>query len=184
MLHFELEDILPVSPLQEGLLFHALYDTEGPDVYTTQLIFALEGCVDEPSLKAAAQALLQRHANLRAGFRHEGLKQPVQIIPKEVLLLWHRMDLSSLERHEQRRHLEEWLEEDRRHRFDVASPPLLRFTLIRLDEEQYQLVLTVHHILMDGWSMPVLVRELFGLYERKGDAGSLPRVTPYRDYLA
>ena len=76
------------------------------------------------------------------------------------------------------------LAEDRAERFDLAAPPLLRFTLIRLAADEHRLVLTNHHILMDGWSMPVLVQELLTLYAHKGDAGALPRVTPYRDYLA
>ena len=76
------------------------------------------------------------------------------------------------------------LAQDRAERFDLTAAPLLRFTLIRLAADQHRLVLTNHHILMDGWSMPVLVRELLTLYARNGDAAALPRVTPYRDYLA
>src|SRR5262245_39838212 len=68
--------------------------------------------------------------------------------------------------------------------FDLARPPLIRFALIRLAADQHRLVLTHHHLLMDGWSLPVLVRELFTLYAHKGDCAVLPRVTPYRDYLA
>ena len=78
-----------------------------------------------------------------------------------------------------------FLAEDRGERFDLRSPPLLRFALIRLSAEEHRLVLTNHHILLDGWSMPVLVRELLTLYAQHGDAaGVLPRVTPYRNYLA
>ena len=66
-----IEDMLPLSPLQEGLLFHALYDAQAPDVYTVQLVLALQGPLDGAALQAAAQALVQRHASLRAGFRHE-----------------------------------------------------------------------------------------------------------------
>ena len=76
----QLEDILPLSPLQEGLLFHALYDARAPDVYTVQLVLSLQGRLDEEALKAAAQALIERHAGLRAAFRHEGLSRPVQVI--------------------------------------------------------------------------------------------------------
>src|SRR5262249_59095407 len=75
----EIEDLLPLSPLQQGLLFHALYD-EGPDVYTLQLVLDLEGELDEASLAAAARGVVQRHASLRATFPHEGLSQAVQVI--------------------------------------------------------------------------------------------------------
>ena len=73
---------------------------------------------------------------------------------------------------------------DRAERFDLTSPPLVRFTLIRLAADDHRLVLTNHHIVMDGWSLLVLVQELLTLYAHKGDARALPRVTPYRDYLA
>src|SRR5262249_46498770 len=75
------------------------------------------------------------------------------------------------------------LAQDRAERFDVACPPLMRCSLIRLAAEQHRLVLTRHHLLMDGWSLPVLVRELLTLYAHKGDCAALGRVTPYRDYL-
>ena len=84
----------------------------------------------------------------------------------------------------QQQRLTQILAEDRAERFDLASPPLIRFTLIRLGAERHRLLLTSHHILVDGWSMPVLVQELLTLYARRGDATALPRVTPYRDYLA
>ena len=76
------------------------------------------------------------------------------------------------------------LAQDRAERFDVGSTPLMRFALIRLTAEQHRVVLTHHHLLMDGWSLPVLVGELLRLYAHKGDCAVLPRVTPYRDYLA
>src|SRR6185369_7892277 len=77
--HQQIEDILPLSPLQEGLLFHALYDAQGPDVYTVQLELELEGRLDAAVLEASLQAVVGRHASLRAGFRHEQLSRPVQV---------------------------------------------------------------------------------------------------------
>ena len=69
-------------------------------------------------------------------------------------------------------------------RFDLAAPPLMRFALIRLDAERHRLLISNHHLLMDGWSAPILVRELLEVYAHQGSAASLARVTPYRDYLA
>ena len=179
-----IEDILPLSPLQEGLLFHALYDAQAPDVYTVQLVLSLQGPLDGAALQAAVQALIDRHASLRAGFQHENLSRPVQIIVPHLAAPCHRIDLSLLESAEREQRLAGILREDRAERFDLASPPLIRFTLIRLAADEHRLVLTNHHILMDGWSTPVLVQELLTLYAHRGDAGALPRVTPYRDYLA
>ena len=90
------EEILPLSPLQEGLLFHALYDTQGPDLYTVQVVLGLEGPLDSDALRVAAEALLERHANLRASFVHDGLSRPVQVIMPEVALPWCEVDLSGL----------------------------------------------------------------------------------------
>ncbi len=178
-----IEDILPLSPLQEGLLFHALYAAQGPDVYTTQLQLNLRGRLDETTLKRAVQALLQRHASLRAGFQHENLSKPVQIIVSSPELPWRSLDLSPLDAAVRNARLEEIVALERAEHFDLATPPLIRFTLIRLAPDEHRLVLTSHHILMDGWSTPVLIRELLALYANHGDGASLPPVTRYRDYL-
>ncbi|HEX8781840.1 MAG TPA: condensation domain-containing protein, partial [Steroidobacteraceae bacterium] len=180
----QIEDILPLSALQEGLLFHALYDAQAPDIYTTQLVLGLDGRLDEAVLQRAMRALLARHASLRAGFQHASLSRPVQIIVPKAEPAWHSIDLSKLDEVAREERLSGILTQDRAAHFDLASPPLLRCTLIRLAAHQHRLVLTSHHILMDGWSMPILVQELLTLYGHRGDDSILPRVTPYRDYLA
>ncbi|MFF9027203.1 amino acid adenylation domain-containing protein [Streptomyces iakyrus] len=179
-----LVDILPLTPMQEGMLFHALYDVDGPDVYMVQQVFDLTGPLDPGRLRAAAQALVARHPNLRAAFPQVTDGQPVQVIPAEVTVPWTEVDLSGLPDAEAREELDRLGREDHRRRFDLARPPLLRFTLVRLAAERQCLLLTSHHILLDGWSTPIVVRELFTLYAGDGDAGALPRVTPFRDYLA
>ncbi|HZC77986.1 MAG TPA: condensation domain-containing protein, partial [Ktedonobacterales bacterium] len=179
----EIEDILPLSPLQEGLLFHSLYERQGQDVYTVQLELSLAGPLEELRLKRAAQALLARHASLRAAFRHEQLSQPVQVIVPQVAVPWRSLDVCALEQAERAQAIAGLLEEERAGRFDVAAPPLIRFALIRLAAADCRLVLTNHHLVLDGWSMPVLVRELLTLYGGGGEAAGLGRVTPYRDYL-
>ena len=179
-----LNDVLPLSPFQEGLLFHAVVDPQAVDVYTVQLVLDFDGRLDAALLRASAQALLDRHANLRAGFRYTKSGQAVQVIPAAVTVPWQELDLSGLPTAERDAELERVTEADRVQRFDVAKPPLLRATLIRLSATEHRFLLSNHHILADGWSMSVLVRELFASYNNKGSAAGLPRVTPYRDYLA
>ena len=179
-----IDDILPLSPLQEGLLFHALYDAQGPDIYKVQLELGLEGRLDGEALKAAVQALVVRHGSLRAGFQHENLSRPVQVIVSSLEPPWRGIDLSEFDETERAQRLAEILAQDRAEHFDLTSPPLIRFTLIRLAAQRHRLVLTSHHILLDGWSMPLLVREVLVLYAHRGDATALPGVTPYRDYLS
>ncbi len=178
-----IEEILPLSPLQEGLLFHALYDAAGPDVYTVQLELELEGAVEPAMLEASLQAVIGRHASLRCGFRHEQLVRPVQVVLPRVAAPWRLIDLSGLDAAGQQERLTEILATDRLERFDLAAPPLIRFALIKLAAERHRLLISNHHLLMDGWSAPILVRELLEVYGRGGSAAWLPRVTPYRDYL-
>ena len=181
------QEIWPLSPLQKGLLFHALYDDQGPDVYTVQRVFALDGPLDAGALQAAGEALLARHANLRVCFRQSGdLDEPVQLVVSEVALPWREEDLSGLSGAGDRDALagaERLAAQERERRFDLGAAPLLRFALIRLGPDCHRLVVTVHHLLVDGWSVPVLARELFAVYGAGGDVGVLGPVTPYREFL-
>ncbi|MFD8757361.1 condensation domain-containing protein, partial [Kitasatospora sp. NPDC059577] len=173
-----IEAILPLTPLQEGLLFHALYDEQASDVYVVQLAVGFEGKLDTPRLRAAAAGVVKRHPNLRAAFRQrrQGSGQPVQVIPAEVELPWTETDVSHADGT-----VERFLAEERARRFDMAKPPLLRFALLHHAPEHHTLLLTCHHILLDGWSMPTLLRELFTLYS--AGENLLPPVAPYKDYL-
>ncbi|WP_327120823.1 amino acid adenylation domain-containing protein [Streptomyces sp. NBC_01341] len=185
MTGFRLEDVLPLTPLQEGMLFHALYDSRAADVYTAQFVFDLEGPVSVPALQAAVGGLLRRHPNLRAGFLHEDLDRPVQAIAAEVPVPLEELDLTGAHyAGATEEHLAAFLAADRIRRFDLDTPPLMRFTLVSTGPQLHRLVMTSHHILLDGWSVPLLVRELFELYARGGDDSALPRVAPYRTYLA
>src|SRR5215213_2719522 len=179
----KIEDILPLSPLQEGPLFHALYDAQGPDVYTVQLELELEGRLDPAVLEASLQAVVARHASLRSGFRHEQLSRPVQVVMARAAVPWRLIDLSGQDAAGQQRELSTIVEADRLERFDLSAPPLMRFALIKLAADRHRLLISNHHLLMDGWSAPILVRELLEVYALHGSAASLPRVTPYRDYL-
>ncbi|MFE1948849.1 condensation domain-containing protein, partial [Streptomyces sp. NPDC059524] len=180
-----LADVLPLSPLQEGLLFQVAYgaETEGTDVYTVQMVFELRGPLVEEDLKAAVRGLLRRHPNLRAGFWQQNVERPVQFVPHEVPLPWRTRDLTGLGDEERERAVAAYVADDRTERFDPGTPPLIRFGLLALGPDHHKLVLTTHHLLLDGWSMPLLVKELFTLYGSAGDDAGLPPVTPYRAYL-
>jgi amino acid adenylation domain-containing protein len=179
----QLEDILPLSPLQQGLFFHALYDS-GHDVYTAQIVFDLRGPLDVDALKAAATTLLRRHANLRAGFRQRKEGSPVQVVHRTVRLPWRDEDLTALPETEREAKARELADAERARPFDMTKPPLLRYMLIKLADDLHRMVFTNHHILLDGWSTPVLQTELFALYLAKGDDTGMPRVAPYKNYLA
>ncbi|QKN67382.1 amino acid adenylation domain-containing protein [Streptomyces coelicolor] len=178
MAQSRIEDIWPLSPLQAGLVFHAVYDGDGLDVYIGHWVLELDGPVDAARLRAAWEALLARHASLRACFRQRKSGETVQIIARQVELPWREIDLSHLDDTDEA--VRELAEEDRTKRFDLATAPLLRLTLIRLGDDRHRLVVTCHHAIMDAWSLPIVFDELSALYA----AAELPEVTPYREYLA
>ncbi|MBY6568212.1 non-ribosomal peptide synthase/polyketide synthase, partial [Rhodococcus sp. BP-154] len=176
-------DIWSMSPLQAGLLFHAELSDQSVDAYLVQLIMTLTGSVDEARFRAATRKLLDRHANLRTAFVHNIEGDSVQVVSGRVDVPWTSIDLTSLPDDERDAELDRLLAADRGRRFNMAEAPLLRFMLIAVTETEWRLVLTNHHILIDGWSTPLLVRELLTLYATDGDDSVLPRVPAYREYL-
>ncbi|RFU88304.1 non-ribosomal peptide synthetase [Streptomyces triticagri] len=182
-----ISEVLPLSPLQESLLFLASADRpEGePDPYTLQFVVDLDPSPQDGALPAAATALLRRHPNLRACFRTRRNGDPVQVVPhaEDVPLPWHEIDLRGLTGAEQQVEAQRLADQDRLRGFNPARPPLMRFTLLRLGEGRTRLIWTVHHILMDGWSLPLAAGELLGPAVT-GETGDLPEPVPYRTFLA
>ncbi|MEV6558528.1 amino acid adenylation domain-containing protein [Nocardia sp. NPDC051756] len=174
--------VLPLTPLQEGMLFHARYDGDGVDFYNMQLPIELTGAVDPKALRHACDLMVARHPALRAGFLQRRSGEPFQAIAKRVRVPWNELDLSGFAPTEQHTRLVGLLTADRRRRFTMTTPPLLRFTYVRLAAERHLLVLTNHHILMDGWSMPIVVADLFRIL-RAGDDTGLEPAAPVGDYL-
>ncbi|MGV9775910.1 amino acid adenylation domain-containing protein, partial [Streptosporangium sp. NPDC003464] len=162
----DLQDAWPLAPLQRGLFFHSLLAV---DVYTAQLVLDLTGPLDAARLRAAAEHLLRRHPNLRASF--ELREEPVQLVHRRVEVPWREVVTADAEG---------VAAEERARRFDLARPPLLRFALVRLAPDRHRLILTNHHILLDGWSTPLLAAELFALY----GGAQPPAAPPYKGYLA
>jgi amino acid adenylation domain-containing protein/non-ribosomal peptide synthase protein (TIGR01720 family) len=160
-------DLLPLTPLQEGLLFHASLPG---DPYIMQLALTIEGPLDPAAIRVAAGRLAGRHPNLRGAFDDSGC----QVIPAAVDVPWHEVDLTATPDA-----IEELLAADRAVPFAPGQPPLMRFALARIGARRWVLVFTHHHLLLDGWSVPLVLGELFALYR-----GEHPEpATPYREYL-
>ncbi|MEV5850035.1 condensation domain-containing protein, partial [Streptomyces sp. NPDC051985] len=179
-----IEDIWPLSPLQEGLLFHAAFGTGASDVYAGQRALALDGPLDAERLRRSWEGLIARHGALRAGFRRRRSGQAVQVVTRHAELPWQEADLSGLPEAEAEAEAARLSEAELSVGFDVARGPLLRLLLIRLGERRHRLVMTTHHIVLDGWSLPILVDELSTVYRAGGDVRSLPPIRSYGDYLA
>ncbi|MDO1482185.1 amino acid adenylation domain-containing protein [Rhodococcus ruber] len=178
-----LADVWPLSPLQSGFMFHALLAGPGRDAYTPQAVLDLEGTVDPTRLRTAARVLVDRHPNLRTAFVGTDHGVPVQLVVDDLPLPWSEVDLADLAGRDQQERLAELLERDRAAGFDLARPPLLRFTLVRLGADRFKLVMTNHHILLDGWSLPLVLKELLTLYATRGDTSALPQPGSYRAFL-
>ncbi|ACY97456.1 non-ribosomal peptide synthetase [Thermomonospora curvata] len=179
--HPDLEDIWPVAPLQQGLYFHALLAAEAEgvtDVYTGQLILDLDGDLDEAALREAARALPGRHPALRTAFVQGADGTPLQVVLRgdRAEPAWRHLDLSGADEETVR----QVMAEERNRPFDLTRPPFLRFALLTLGERRHRLLLSFHHIALDGWSMPVLAGELLARYTGQEP----PRAPAYKDYLA
>ncbi|QIS01618.1 amino acid adenylation domain-containing protein [Nocardia brasiliensis] len=179
-----LTDVWPVTPLQSGMLFHALLAESSIDAYTTQFVLDLGGAVDADRMRRAAQAVLDRHDNLRVAFAEDTDGTPLQIVQDALEVPWRLIDLAQLEPEAAVAELDRIKAADLADHFDMRTAPLLRFALIRSSAEAYHLLVTSHHILIDGWSMPLLMKDLLTLYALGGNSRHLTRVPSYRNYLA
>jgi non-ribosomal peptide synthase protein (TIGR01720 family) len=179
-----IEDIYPLSPLQHGLLFHALRSPSS-EMYFQQTTCVIQADLDVGAFRQAWQRLLDRHAILRTSFVWQGLEDPLQVVRRGVELLWEERDWRGLDAAEQAQRLAAHLKADRGRGFELSAAPLMRLSLIRLGEQVYQFNWSLHHLLMDGWSGPVLIQEVIALYEalRRGEDSSLPPTRPFRDYI-
>ncbi|MGV9499516.1 amino acid adenylation domain-containing protein [Streptomyces sp. NPDC003642] len=177
------EERWPCSPLQEGLLYHAHQGDGAADPYHVQTVLDLEGPVDAAALRVALAALTDRHPALRAGFRWDCRGRAVQSVPETVEVPLREADLTRLPEPERQRAADEETLRDRDEPFDLAVPPLLRAVLLRLGEGRSRLLLSYHHILMDGWSMQVALADLADLYGQAA-SGAVPTLTARPSALA
>ncbi len=180
-----IEDIYTLSPMQQGILFHALY-ARTSDVYTIQLNYTLRGKLDVAAFKESWQTVVNRHAILRTAFAWQGLSEPVQIVHKNVNAPWEQLDYSGVAPVEQRQRLQAFLEADKARGFDLTDAPLVRLTVIQFADDEYRAVWSIHNLLLDGWSLALVMKEVFSYYEAFGadESFRLKPPRPYRDYIA
>jgi hypothetical protein len=175
--HRVVADVLPLTPLQQGLLFHASAETgSGDDVYAVQLDITVAGPLDVDRLRGAVQTVVARHPNLVALFC-DRFDEPVQVIPADPQVPWRYVDLGAgVDVEEQ---IARVCAEERAGVYDLAVAPVFRVALIRVGEDRHRFVLTNHHIVIDGWSKPILLQEIFASYY----GHSLPTAVSYRRFV-
>ncbi|MFI8897179.1 amino acid adenylation domain-containing protein [Streptomyces virginiae] len=175
-----LHDVLPMTPLQEGLYFHSVFDDDSAGNYVEQQLLTLEGDVDADRLAAAATRLLTLFPNLAARFTPLADGRVVSVLESGTRAPFTVLDRPGITDEEIRDHAEQ----DRRAGFDLAAGPLMRYTLIRAGSGRTVLVQTVHHIIADGWSVPPMLRALLAEYHAPGTVYPVGGFTDYVRRLA
>ncbi|WP_325051152.1 non-ribosomal peptide synthetase [Micromonospora craniellae] len=168
-------ELMPLSPLQSGLLYHMVRarETDDHNAYVSQVTRDLSGVVDPDRMRVAVAAVLRRHPNLRAGFVALG-EGEVQVVPAETKLPYRvvtEVDDPAA-----------FLAAERAAPFDHEQPPLLRFVLLETAPSRWTLAMTFEHILMDGWSLNLVMAEVIAAYHDPDQADRVPAV-PFRNYL-
>ena len=182
---YEIADVLPLTPLQRGLLFHAgAAQGPGDDVYAVQLEITVSGPLDPHRLGAAVQTVVGRHPHLVARFC-ERFGEPVQILVADPVAPWRYVDLDTggdvdSVQAEVGERVEAVCAAERAAVCDLAGQPAFRAVLVRIAADRHRLVLTNHHIVLDGWSLPILLREIFAGYYRQ----PLAAAVPYRRFVS
>ncbi|NJN99764.1 MAG: AMP-binding protein, partial [Anaerolineales bacterium] len=174
----------PLSPLQQGMLFHHLYGSQfGVDI--EQMVMRLPENLNISAFEYAWQRIVERHPVLRTSFEWVGLDQPRQRVFRQVNLRLDQQDWQGLPAQAQEDWLANYLQADRQRGFELTEAPLMRLALFRRGEADYQCVWTFHHILLDGRSLAIILRELFAFYEAfcRNEHLHLEPLRPYQDYI-
>jgi len=184
MKNLQIEDIYLLAPMQQGILFHTILAQQA-DPYFVQASYTIRGELNAAALAAAGQAVLEQHPVLRATPVWEGRAKPVQIVWRDVKLPFQLYDWRDLTSDEQQRRFDSLLLEDFERGFTLIQPPLMRHALARLSDHVYKYVLSHHHLLLDGWSSAVVMKEMLLAYEALSHDRSVEFETrrPFRDYI-
>ena len=180
----DITDLYPLSPMQHGMLFHSIL-TPDSSVYCEQLRFTLDGPLDVQVFERAWQGVVQRHAVLRTGFLPTEYAEPMQYVQGRIVVPFVFLDLREWPPSERAARLQTWLQSERSRPFDLATAPLMRLTVIRMADNRWCFVWTHHHAVLDGWSLPLLLKEAFQFYEAflNGRDLLMPSPRPYFDYI-
>ncbi len=181
----ELEALYPLSPTQEGMLFHALSDSSA-DVYFEQLSYDFQGRMDVALFQQAWRIVLQRHSVLRTAVVWKGLSRPLQVLLKQVECPWQALDWHELSAEAAEQSWQQFVGDDRKKLFVLDRAPLMRWTLIQMPDGLSRLLWTHSHILLDGWSVALIIKDVLQLYGAllAAETPQLPPATQYRDYIA
>ncbi|SDK20969.1 non-ribosomal peptide synthetase, partial [Pseudomonas indica] len=180
-----LEDVYPLSPLQQGMLFQSLLHQES-GVYLMQDRYRIGGDLSVKAFLEAWRQVIAAHPALRTSFLWKTQKQPLQVVHREVGDPVEFIDLEGLAPEQQEAHIQALLEQEQRNGFNLAKPPLIRVRLVRLGAGRHEMIRSFHHILMDAWCISLIMVDFIDAYAalRQGRTPSMRKPRPYRDYIA
>ncbi|MGK5638174.1 amino acid adenylation domain-containing protein [Streptomyces sp. URMC 126] len=175
----------PLTEMQKGMLFHSLLDPDS-GVYVEQFLYTLEGELDLDAYRRAWREVAGRHEILRSWIATQGLAEPLQVVQREAEPEWTVLDWSDADEDRRRALLDTYLDEDRRRGFGYERAPLFRLAVIRTGPARHRLVMSYHHLILDVWSLFLLLRDSLEIYHarRRGTAPVLPATRPFSDYVA
>ncbi|MGB3299068.1 MAG: amino acid adenylation domain-containing protein, partial [Phormidesmis sp.] len=182
-----IQDIYPLSPTQQGLLFHSLYGDSETGAYGVQVGYTLKGDLDIAAFEQSWQQLAHRHSILRTAFVWEKLTSPIQAVGQQVIVPIHWQDWQLLSIDAQTQKLADFLMADRAQGFNLSHAPLMRINAFQFGPNHYRIVWSYHHILLDGWSLPLLFSDWIAYYQaalKQSLPAQLGVAYPYRDYIA
>lgn len=176
------EEELPLTPLQQGIVFHSL---RAPDIYCNQLCLTLDGELDAAAMRSAWEQALQRHSMLRTSFHWRDLPAMRQRVHAAPVLPWSAADWRGLDDAARADALDRLMRDDVARGFVLEQAPLLRLQLLHVGDTRHELVWSSHHLLLDGWSVSVLLAEIFALYRQAlGDSRIRLKAAPrFSDYV-
>ena len=180
-----LEDVYPLSPLQQGMLFQSLLHQES-GVYLMQDRYRIGGDLSVEAFLQAWRLVIAAHPALRTSFLWKTQKQPLQVVHREVSEPVEFIDLEGLSEAQQEAHIQALLEQEQRNGFNLAKPPLIRVRLVRLGAGRHEMIRSFHHILMDAWCISLIMVDCIDAYDalRQGRTPTMRKPRPYRDYIA
>ena len=180
----QVQNILPQTPLQAGMFFHAQAEPAS-DAYVEQWSLRLRGTVDPVLVRAAWDELFARHEIFRSVFTFGDGKRPLQVILRSRTAPVEVFDLSDLHGPAREARLEEERRADRRRGFDLSGDPLVRVRLFKLSEQEWELLWSHHHIVLDGWSVGIVQDEFLKLYAARRSDGraDLPVAPPFSEFV-
>ncbi|HWV69856.1 non-ribosomal peptide synthetase [Chitinophaga sp.] len=180
----EIKDIYGLSPMQQNMLMHAL-DSAAVDQYHRQVRILMHGDVDPEVVNLTLNNLVERHDILRTVFAYEGLSRPRQIVTGNRQIPVYYNDLESLPDYDKLQHIDQYKQKDRQQRFDITGEPLLRLAIFKIGTGTYEFVWSYHHIILDGWSIVILIREFGAIYDSivRGIKYQLPEGPAFKHFI-